>query len=91
MLIKMKINKGEEITRMVDAQWILPILFEATHIDAQVNRVQERHLIDQWGSTPMEWLKNKVIEKYHDMKTRALMTGTDNKIKSKAIWITRLV
>jgi hypothetical protein len=33
MLIILKNNRGEEITRMVDAQWILCI-FEATHIDA---------------------------------------------------------
>jgi hypothetical protein len=90
MSIKFKNNKGEEITRMVEAQCILHI-FEATHIDALVNRVQERHLIDTWGSTPMEWLKNKVIKKYHDMKTLGLMTGTDNKIKSKAIRMARLI
>jgi hypothetical protein len=29
----LKNSRGEEITRMVDAQWILRI-FEATHIDA---------------------------------------------------------
>jgi hypothetical protein len=62
MLILLKNNRGEEITRMVDAQWISPI-FEATHIDARVNRVQETHLIDQWGYGPMEWLKNRVIKK----------------------------
>jgi hypothetical protein len=83
-------NRGEEITRMVDAQWISHI-FEATQIDAQVIRVQETHLIYQWGNTPMEWLKNKVINKYHDMRTRGLMTGTDNKIKSRAIRMTRLI
>jgi hypothetical protein len=33
MLIILKDNMGEEITRMIDAQWILRI-FEATHIDA---------------------------------------------------------
>jgi hypothetical protein len=33
MLIILKNNRGEEITRMVDALWILRI-FEATHIDA---------------------------------------------------------
>jgi hypothetical protein len=62
MLKILKNNRGEEITRMVDAQLILRI-FEATHIDPQVNRVQETHLIDQWGYTPMEWLKNRVVEK----------------------------
>jgi hypothetical protein len=40
MSIKLKNNKGEEITRMFDTQWILHIM-EATHIDTLVNRVQE--------------------------------------------------
>jgi hypothetical protein len=39
----------------------------------------------------MEWLKNKVIDKYHNMRTCGLMTGTDNEIKSKAIRMTRLI
>jgi hypothetical protein len=75
---------------MVDAQWILHI-FEATHSDTQVNRVQETHLIDQWGYTPMEWLKNRVIKKYQDMKTHGLMIGTDNEIKSRAVQTVRLI
>jgi hypothetical protein len=53
--------------------------------------VQETHLINQWGNTPMDWLKNKVINKYHNMRTRGLMTGTDNEIKLKAIRMTRLI
>jgi hypothetical protein len=36
--------------------------FEATHIDARVKKVQERHLIDQWGYTPFAWLKNRMIK-----------------------------
>jgi hypothetical protein len=68
MQIKMKNNKGEEITRMVDAQWIFCVM-EATHMDALVNRVQERHIFDTWEGATMEWLKNKVIEKYHGMRT----------------------
>jgi hypothetical protein len=67
MLIILKSNRGEEITRMVDAQWISRI-FEATHIDACVNRVQETHLIDQWGYTPFAWLRNRMIKKYHSME-----------------------
>jgi hypothetical protein len=66
-------------------------IFEATHIDAQVNRVQERHLIDQWGYTPTEWLKNRMIKKYHGMRMCGFMTGTDNEIKSKAIQTVRLI
>jgi hypothetical protein len=91
MLKKLKNNKGEEITRMVDAQWILCIM-EATHMDTLVNRVQERHIFDiPWGGATMEWLKNKVIKKYHNMRTHGLMTGTDNKIKSKAVQTARLI
>jgi hypothetical protein len=90
MSIILKNDRGEEITRMVDAQWILRI-FEATHIDAQVKRVQESHLIDQWGYTPMEWLKNRVIKKYHNIRKCGLMIRTDDKIKSKAVGTVRLI
>jgi hypothetical protein len=83
-------NRGEEITRMVDAQQIL-LIFEATHIDARVNRVQEIHLIGQWQHMPMEWLKNRTIEKYHDMRMHGLMIGIDNKIKLKAVQRVRLI
>jgi hypothetical protein len=38
ILIVLKDDKGEEITRMIEAQWILHI-FEATHLDAQADRV----------------------------------------------------
>jgi hypothetical protein len=67
MSIILKNNIGEEITRMVDAQWILGI-FEATHIDAQIDRVQATHLIDPWGYTTIKWLKNRMIKKYQDIK-----------------------
>jgi hypothetical protein len=77
MQIKLKNNKGEEITRMVDAQWISRMM-EATHMDTLVNRVQEQHIFDTWGGATMEWLKNKVIKKHHKMRTRGLMTETDN-------------
>jgi hypothetical protein len=90
MLIILKNTRGEEITRMVDAQWILRI-FEATHIDARVNRVQEGHLIDQWGCTPFAWLKNKMIKKYHDMRICGLVTGTEDEIRSEAIRMVRLI
>jgi hypothetical protein len=39
----------------------------------------------------MEWLKNRVIKKYQDMKTCGLMIGTDNEIKSRAIQTVRLI
>jgi hypothetical protein len=90
MQIKLKKDKGEEITRMVDAQWILRMM-EATHMDSLVNRVQERHIFDTWGGATMEWLKNNVIKKYHGMRTRGLMTGTDDEIKSKAVRTARLI
>jgi hypothetical protein len=90
MLIILKNNRGEEITRMVNAQWILHI-FEATHIDARVNRVQGTHLINPWGYTPFVWLKNRMIKKYHNMRLCGMITGKDNKIRSKAIQTVRLI
>jgi hypothetical protein len=39
----------------------------------------------------MEWLKNRMIKKYHNMRTGGFMTGKDNKIKSKAIQTVRLI
>jgi hypothetical protein len=47
-LIVLKDNKGEEITRMIDAQWILRI-FEATHLNAQADRVQVTTTVDPCG------------------------------------------
>jgi hypothetical protein len=47
--IVLKDNKGEEITRMIEAQWILHI-FEATHLDAQADRVQVTPTVDPWGT-----------------------------------------
>jgi hypothetical protein len=67
MSIILKDDRGEEITRMIDAQWILRI-FEATHLDAQANRVQVTPSIDPWGYATMGWVKNRMIEKYQDMK-----------------------
>jgi hypothetical protein len=61
MLIILKDGKGEEITRIVDTQWISRI-FEATHINAQANRVQVTPSIDPWGYATMGWVKNKMIE-----------------------------
>jgi hypothetical protein len=66
---------------MFDAQWILRI-FEASHIDSQAERVQVTHRINLWGCPMMEWLKNRMIEKYQDMKTNGKMIATDDKIKS---------
>jgi hypothetical protein len=90
MLIILKNNKGGEITRMIDPQWILRI-FEAIHIDSRVNRVQETHLMDQWGYTPFAWLKNRMIKKYHNMSFCGLVTGTDNEVRLKAIQTVRLI
>jgi ABC-type phosphate transport system ATPase subunit len=90
MLIILKNDRGEEITRMVVAQWILRI-FEATHIDAQANRVQVTHRIDPWGCVTMEWVKNRMIKKYQDMKANGKMIATDDKIKSRAVRTVRLI
>jgi hypothetical protein len=90
MLIILKDNMGEEITRMVDAQWISRI-FEATHIDARANRVQVTHCIHPWGCATMEWVKNRMIEKYQDMKANGKMIAMDDKIKSRPVRTVRLI
>jgi hypothetical protein len=63
--IVLKDNKGEEIARMIDAQWTLRI-FEATHLDAQAERVQTTPTVDPWGCVTMGWIKNRLTEKYPD-------------------------
>jgi hypothetical protein len=77
MLIILKNDRGEEITRMVD--------------DAQADRVQVTHRIDPWGCATMEWLKNRMIEKYQDMKKNGKMIATDDKIKLRAVHTVRLI
>jgi hypothetical protein len=84
MLIILKNDRGKEITRMLDAEWI-SCIFEATHIDAQIDRVQDTHLIDPWGYTTIEWLKNRMIKKYQDMRMHEQMIGTDDEIKLRAV------
>jgi hypothetical protein len=39
----------------------------------------------------MKWLKNRMIKKYQDMRTRGQMIGTDDKIKLRAIQMVRLI
>jgi hypothetical protein len=57
-------QKGEEITRMIDAQWI-SCIFEATHLKARANRVQMTPSVDPWGYATMGWVKNRrMTEKY---------------------------
>jgi hypothetical protein len=90
MLIILKDDMGEEITRMVDAQWILHI-FEAAHIHAQANRVQVEHCIDPWGCATMEWVENRMKEKHQDMKANGKMIATYDKIKSRAVRTVRLI
>jgi hypothetical protein len=90
MLIILKDNKGEEITRMIDAQWILRI-FEATHLKAQANRVQITPSVDPWGYATVGWVKNRMTEKYQAMTANGEMIATDNKIKSRAVRTARLI
>jgi hypothetical protein len=66
ILIVLKDNKGEEITRMIDVQWISR-MFEATHLDAQADRVQVTLTVDPWGYAAMGWIKTRLTEKYQDM------------------------
>jgi hypothetical protein len=90
MSIILKDDKGEEITRMIDAQWILHI-FEATHLEAQANRVQMTPSLDPWGYATMGWVKNRMTEKYQAMKANEKMIATDDKIKSRAVHMARLI
>jgi hypothetical protein len=69
MSIVLKDNKGEEITRLIDAQWISRI-FEASHLNAQADRVQLTLTVDPWGCATMGWRKNRLTEKYQDMKAK---------------------
>jgi hypothetical protein len=39
----------------------------------------------------MKWLKNRMIKKYQDMKTRGSMIGTDDEIKLGAVQRVRLI
>jgi hypothetical protein len=39
----------------------------------------------------MEWLKNRMIKKYQDMKTNGKMIASDDKIKSRAVQTVRLI
>jgi hypothetical protein len=70
MLIILKEGRGEEITRMIDAQWILHI-FEAAHLEAQANRVQ----------MTLGWVKNRMTKKYQTMKANGKMIAMDDKSK----------
>jgi hypothetical protein len=88
--IVLKDNKGAEITRMIDAQWILRI-FEATHLDAQADRVQVTPTVDPWGYTTMGWIKNRLTKKFQDIRENGKMMATDDEIKSKALRTARLI
>jgi hypothetical protein len=85
MSIVLKDNKGEEI-----AQWISRI-FEATYLDAQADRVQLTLTLDPWGCSAMGWIKNRLTEKFQDMRENGKMMATDDEIKSKAIQMARLI
>jgi hypothetical protein len=90
ILIVLKDNKGEEITRMIDAQWI-SCIFEATHLDAQADRVQSTLTVDLWGYATMGWIRNRLTEKYQDMRANGKMMATDEDIKSRAVQMARLI
>jgi hypothetical protein len=88
--IVLKDDKGAEITRMIDAQWILRN-FEATHLNAQADRVQVTPTVDPWGYATMGWIKNTLPEKFQDMRENGKMMATDDEIKSKAVQTARLI
>jgi hypothetical protein len=83
-------EQGRDV-RMYVENTIKQQRFEATHIDAQVDRVQVTHCIDPWGYAAMEWRKNRMIEKYQDMKMNGEMIATDDKIKLRAVQTVRLI
>jgi hypothetical protein len=90
MLVVLKDNKGEEITRMIDAQWISRI-FEATHLDAQADSKQVTPTVDPCGCATMGWIKNRLTEKYQDMRANGKIMATDDEIKSRAIQTARSI
>jgi hypothetical protein len=90
MSIALKDDKGEEITRLIEAQWISRI-FEATHLNTQANRVQMTPTVDPWGYATMGWVKNRLTEKYQAMRANGKMTATDDEIKLRAIRTARLI
>jgi nicotinic acid mononucleotide adenylyltransferase len=90
ILIALKDDKGEEITRLIDAQRILRIV-EATHRDAQADRVQMTPTVDPWGYATMGWVKKRLTEKYQAMRGNGKMMVTDKEIKSRAVQTTRLI
>jgi hypothetical protein len=90
MLTILKDDKGEESTRMIDTQWI-SLIFEATHLEAQANRVQMTPSIDPLGYVTMGWVKNRMTEKYQAMKVNGKRIATDDKIKLRAVCTARLI
>jgi hypothetical protein len=66
-------------------------IFEATHLDAQADRVQSKLTVDPWGFATMGWIKNRLTEKYQDMRANGKMMATDEEIKSKAVRTARLI
>jgi hypothetical protein len=84
MQIEVKNDKGEEITIMIGAQWILHVM-EATHLDALVKRVQDKHELPTTLFIKMEWVKNRAIENYCDMRAHGYQMDTDEEIRSLAV------
>jgi hypothetical protein len=82
MQIKVNNDKGEEITRIFDVQWILHEM-EATHLDAGLNQVQERHEWLLMTFITLEWVKNKAIEKYCEMRAHGYQMDTDKEIMTR--------
>jgi hypothetical protein len=90
ILIFLKDDKGEEITRMIDAQWISR-MFEATHLNAQADRVQVTPTVYPWGCATMGWIENRLTKKYQDMRANGKIMATDDEIKSRAVQTARLI
>jgi hypothetical protein len=84
MQTKVKNNKDEEITRLIDDQWMLRVM-ELMHIDALANRVQEDRGWPLSATVNMEWLKTRVIWKYYeDLREIKYCLATNKEIKEIA-------
>jgi hypothetical protein len=47
--------------------------------------------IDPWGCATMGWIKNRLTEKYQDMRANGKIMAMDDEIKSRAVRMARLI
>jgi hypothetical protein len=61
------------------------------HLDAHADRVQVTPTVDPWGYATMGWIKNRLTEKFQDMRENGIMMATNDEIKLKAVRTARLI